>query len=45
MMMTSEKFQEGQIEFQEAGKGADVGGRRTFENIEPGEHCVWGASE
>lgn len=38
-MMLLEKSQERQIDSQEAEKGADMGGRRVFENIETGEHC------
>lgn len=38
-MMLLEKSQERLIESQEAGKGADMGGRRVCENIETGEHC------
>lgn len=38
-MMLLEKSPERLIEPQEAGKGADIGGRRVFENIETSEHC------
>lgn len=38
-MMILEKSQERLIESQESGKGADMGGRRVFENLETGEHC------
>lgn len=49
-MMTLEKAQERQVESQEAGKGADMGGRRDFEDIGTGERQVlgpsgWGAFE
>lgn len=38
--MTLEKAQERQVESQEAGKGADMGGRRDFEDIGTGERQV-----
>lgn len=43
-MMTLEKAQERQVESQEAGKGADMGGRRDFEDIGTGERQVLGPS-
>lgn len=42
--MTLEKAQERQVESQEAGKGADMGGRRDFEDIGTGECKVLGPS-